>query len=173
MRKIVITGCSGGGKSTLLAALAAEGHATVTEPGRRVIAAERACGGDGFPWSNPKRFADLAFDMALADYTAANAPLTFFDRSALDQAAWYAREGLHPPAPPPRYDRVVLLAPPWEALYANDADRRHDYDAALVEYHDLASRLPLWGYSCHHLPKAPVQDRVKFVMALMMNEPAK
>lgn len=164
MRKVVITGCSGAGKSTLLAALAAEGHATVEEPGRRVIAAEHRSGGDGFPWSNSKRFADLAYEMAIADYEAATAPLTFFDRSALDQAAWYMREGLEPPAAPPHYDTKVLLAPPWDGLFERDEDRRHSFEAALIEYDDLAERLPGWGYRCYLLPKVPVPDRVRFAL---------
>ena len=36
----VLSGCSGGGKSTLLAALARRGFATVEEPGRRIVAEE-------------------------------------------------------------------------------------------------------------------------------------
>jgi predicted ATPase len=36
-RFVVISGCSGGGKSTLLAELARRGHAVVEEPGRRIV----------------------------------------------------------------------------------------------------------------------------------------
>ena len=35
----VISGCSGGGKSTLLMELARRGHAVVDEPGRRIVQA--------------------------------------------------------------------------------------------------------------------------------------
>jgi predicted ATPase len=42
-RFVVISGCSGGGKSTLLAELGRRGHAVVEEPGRR-IACSRAEG---------------------------------------------------------------------------------------------------------------------------------
>ncbi|MEO1705188.1 MAG: AAA family ATPase, partial [Pseudomonadota bacterium] len=44
---ILITGCSGGGKSTLLAALAQQGHAVVREPGERIVRSEMASGGMG------------------------------------------------------------------------------------------------------------------------------
>ena len=37
---VVISGCSGGGKSTLLAELARRGYAVVEEPGRRIIVDE-------------------------------------------------------------------------------------------------------------------------------------
>ena len=36
-RFIILSGCSGGGKSTLLAELARRGFATVEEPGRRIV----------------------------------------------------------------------------------------------------------------------------------------
>ena len=39
-RFIILSGCSGGGKSTLLAELARRGFATVEEPGRRIVIEE-------------------------------------------------------------------------------------------------------------------------------------
>ena len=44
-RLVVISGCSGGGKSSLLAELQARGHRVVEEPGRRIIAEETVTGG--------------------------------------------------------------------------------------------------------------------------------
>ncbi|HEY5105435.1 MAG TPA: AAA family ATPase [Caulobacteraceae bacterium] len=48
---MVISGCSGGGKSTLLAELGRRGHATIEEPGRRIVreelTGERALGALG------------------------------------------------------------------------------------------------------------------------------
>jgi predicted ATPase len=49
-RFILLSGCSGGGKSTLLAELAQRGFATIEEPGRRVVREELASGGDALPW---------------------------------------------------------------------------------------------------------------------------
>ncbi|WP_299775434.1 AAA family ATPase [uncultured Tateyamaria sp.] len=39
---ILLTGCSGGGKSTLLSALADQGFSTVVEPGRHIVSEELA-----------------------------------------------------------------------------------------------------------------------------------
>lgn len=172
MRKIVITGCSGGGKSTLLAELATRGQAVVKEPGRRVIAAERAAGGTGFPWDDADRFADLAFWMAVADHATAKADVTFFDRSALDQAAWYARQGSAPPGDVPHYDKTVFMAPPWPDIHSTDPDRRHGFDAAVDEYTDLVIRLPDWGYHCHVLPMVSVTDRADFILDTLAREAA-
>ena len=79
---VVLSGCSGGGKSTVLAKLAALGHAVVEEPGRRIIAEEIASGGTALPWIDLEAFLRRAIDMALADRAAAaaNQAWTFFDR---------------------------------------------------------------------------------------------
>ncbi len=88
-RFVLISGCSGGGKSTLLAALAAEGHATVPEPGRRIVESERARGGRALPWIDPEAFARRAVALALADRRAArgHSGRVFFDRGLIDAAA--------------------------------------------------------------------------------------
>ena len=154
----------------MISELSMRGYATVAEPGRRVIAAERARDGDGFPWENAERFADLAFWMAVGDHGAAESDPTFFDRSALDQAAWYARQGSAPPGEVPSYDSQVFLVPPWREIFETDDDRRHGFDAAVVEYGDLATRLPAWGYHTHILAKAPVADRADKVLEVMAGE---
>jgi len=45
----VISGCSGGGKSSLLAELARRDFATIEEPGRRVVREELASDGEAVP----------------------------------------------------------------------------------------------------------------------------
>ena len=47
---VVISGCSGGGKSTLIAELSRRGFAVVSEPGRRIVAEELAGDGKSLPW---------------------------------------------------------------------------------------------------------------------------
>ena len=49
-RFVVISGCSSGGKSTLIAELGKRGHAVVDEPGRRIVKEELASGGSALPW---------------------------------------------------------------------------------------------------------------------------
>ncbi|MFW5881980.1 MAG: AAA family ATPase, partial [Roseicyclus sp.] len=63
--RILLSGCSAGGKSTLLAALAARGHATVAEPGRRVIAA-----GGRHPEADIEAFLRACVACALEDFAA-------------------------------------------------------------------------------------------------------
>jgi predicted ATPase len=56
---VTISGCSSGGKSTLLAELRRRGFATMDEPGRRVVAEELKRGGRALPWADAVAFARL------------------------------------------------------------------------------------------------------------------
>ena len=86
-RFVVLSGCSGGGKSTLLAELRRRGHATVDEPGRRIVKEESADGGTALPWIDLTAFARRAIEVALADREEAR------DRPAGSSsiAAWWMR----------------------------------------------------------------------------------
>jgi ABC-type lipoprotein export system ATPase subunit len=46
---VVISGCSGGGKSTLLSELVNRGYSVVLEPGRQIVKEQTAIGGDALP----------------------------------------------------------------------------------------------------------------------------
>src|SRR5271167_4972217 len=88
-RFVVISGCSGGGKSTLLVELGRRGYATVDEPGRRIVKEKMLGEGLALPWVDEIAFARRAIALALADRTAANrvAGWVFFDRGLIDAAA--------------------------------------------------------------------------------------
>ena len=66
-RFVVISGCSAGGKSTLLAELSRRGHAVVEEPGRRIVQEELQGEGLALPWVDPIAFARRAITMSLED----------------------------------------------------------------------------------------------------------
>ena len=172
-RRILITGCSGGGKSTLLAALGRAGHATVPEPGRRIVAEALAGNGNGtaLPWTDPGRFARRALMLARADLAAAQGTLVFFDRGMIDAAVALRHEegialetSLGGPSP---YDDPVFVAPPWPEIYATDPERRHGLAEALAEHDRILQGLADLGHRVIPLPKVPVQDRLDFVLGTL------
>jgi predicted ATPase len=172
---LVISGCSGGGKSTLLAALDERGWSTVPEPGRRVLQVQRKTGGTAMPWQDMAAFARACLAVAAGDYPvaagASHRP-TVLDRSAVDAATALERLGVLNAADEEavagcRYAPVVLMAPPWPELFASDEDRRHDFAEAVAEYDALCASYPRRGYRCIALPRQPVAQRVAFVEALL------
>jgi predicted ATPase len=132
-RFVTITGCSGGGKSTLLRELQRRGHAVVEEPGRRIVAEELERRGTALPWIDGAAFARRAIDMALADRADAErrAGWVFFDRGLIDAASalQHLADGdvLETIGRSCRGNRSVFMAPPWLEIYVNDPARRHGF----------------------------------------------
>jgi predicted ATPase len=164
--RVVISGCSGGGKSALIDALAARGHRTVPEPGRRVVRAALAGEGGALPWEVPGAFAAECLRLALADMEAvgAEAEAVFFDRSGLDALLWLDALGLPLPEGADRvlaqrFD-LVALAPPWPELRVVDEERRGDMAGAEAEYRALRAGYPARGHRTLVMPKTTVAARI-------------
>jgi predicted ATPase len=172
-RFVLLTGCSGGGKSTLLAELEARGHSVVEEPGRRIVKQELEGDGRALPWVDDAAFARRAIEMALADREAARdrPGWVFFDRGLIDAASALEQitgeAVLQDLADRHRYHRHVFLAPPWPEIYVTDPERRHGLEAALPEFERLERELPALGYEVILLPKIGVADRADFVLATL------
>lgn len=161
-RLFVLSGCSGGGKSTLIEALAARGHATMAEPGRRVLRA-----GGPAPWEDLEGFLRACLALAVLDHARARAmpgPV-IFDRSAVDALSGLEALGAAGEAPGLRYASPVFLVPPWPELFACDAERRHGFEAAVAEYKRLAGAFLAAGYAVEIMPKASVAERVAWIEA--------
>src|SRR6516164_10256590 len=133
---VTISGCSSGGKSTLLLELRRRGFATVDEPGRRIVAEELKRGGRALPWADAVAFLRRAIEVSLADRAAADASArwVFFDRGLIDAAAALEHLSGEPVIESLgrvyRYDKRVFLAPPWQQIYTLDHARRHDFSEA-------------------------------------------
>ena len=169
-RFVVISGCSGGGKSTLLAELGRRGYATVEEPGRRIVKEELLSGGSALPWVDGAAFLRRAIAMALADRAAAGRldGWVFFDRGLIDAAAALEHVTGEPAlatlGQTHRYHRRVFLTPPWPEIYETDGERRHDLEAAIPEYHRLLEVYPSLGYEVTILPKISVAERADLLL---------
>jgi predicted ATPase len=172
-RFVVVSGCSGGGKSTLLAELERRGYTVVQEPGRRIVSVEMRASGTALPWSDPIAFLHRAVAMALDDRAAIESGSrsdrwVFFDRGLIDAAAGLqyltgepllARLGqLH------RYHHRVFLAPPWPEIYIQDPERRHRLEDATEEYSRLLEAYPALGYEVSILPKVGVTERADYIL---------
>jgi predicted ATPase len=168
-RFVIISGCSGGGKSTLLAELHRRGHAVVEEPGRRIVREEVKLNGLAVPWVDAAAFLRRVIEMALVDWESVTAleGWVFFDRGLIDAAAGLQHltgdQMLDVLGQSYRYHRRVFLTPPWPEIYVVDPERRHGLDAALAEYSHLLEVYPSLGYEVVVLPKVGVLERADFV----------
>jgi predicted ATPase len=172
-RFVVISGCSGGGKSTLLTELGRRGYAIVEEPGRRIVKQELAAGGSALPWLDAAAFARRAIAISHEDRAFARtlAGWVFFDRGLIDAAAGLQQltgePALTTVAQSHRYHRRVFLVPPWPEIYLTDRERRHGFAAALGEYSRLRDAYPALGYQVYVLPKVGVVERADYVLRVL------
>lgn len=172
-RRIIVTGGPGSGKTSLIEALAAAGHATSPEAGRAVIRRQQAIDGQALPWRDRALFAELMLDRELEAHARAENATgpVFFDRGVPDVVGYLALCGL--PVPPHveraarevRYDRRVFIAPVWPEIFAQDAERRQDLDEAQRTFDAMAAVYPRFGYEVVELPRVPVAERLAFVLS--------
>src|SRR5690242_939578 len=162
---VMISGCSGGGKSALLSELERRGHAIVAEPALRVVADERQRDGRALPWIDAVAFGQRVLAMSIADHETAQ-ELTFFDRGIVDAGVVITARGGELPADAVaqyRYDRL-FLAPPWPEIYEINDDRRHSLDKALRDYERVRMAHLHARYDPIPLPRDTVAARADFVL---------
>lgn len=167
----VVTGASGGGKSTLIRALRRRGALCVDEAGREIVREELAREGDGLPWADRMKFRDLLLSRSLAKFDAVeerSAPV-FFDRGIPEAIAWSQLIGA--PLDPARaeqalsrrYAPTVFVAPLWREIFTVDDERRHDWRSAVANHEATLKVYRALGYCLIDLPKCSVKVRADFV----------
>lgn len=168
---IVITGGPGSGTSTLIDALAASGLRHMPEAGRAIIQDQVAIGGAALPWADRSAFAELMLGCELRSWREASAlsGITLFDRGVPDVVGYLTLSGLTVPqhvrnaAALFRYNRRVFIAPPWQAIFGQDTERRQTWEEAEATYHVMVDVYSALDYELVDLPLATIEDRARFV----------
>jgi predicted ATPase len=129
---VVLSGCSGAGKSSLLAELGRRGFPIYEEPGRQVVKEQLYIGGDALPLGNVSQFVELTISRSIHMVTAAcRNQLSFCDRGIIDQISGLKHLNLPIPAHLAaaterfRYHENVFMMPPWPEIFSNDDERKH------------------------------------------------
>ena len=171
-RLFVITGGPGSGKTSVIDALAARGFHTSVEAGRSIIREQLDAGGSALPWLNAALFADLMLAHEIRSYRDALAMSqpAFFDRGIPDVAGFLRLMSL--PIPPAvttaarrfRYDRRVFIAPPWQDIFEQDAERRQSFAESVATHDAMVHAYTASGYELLPLPFTAVAERVNYIL---------
>lgn len=171
-RYVVLTGCSGGGKSDLLGEIASRGFRVFAEPGRQVIKEQNYIGGDAAPGPDIMKFVELTISRTMhhmIEASSACAPV-FFDRSIVDQVSGLEHLKIDVPAHLMRaaemfrYNEHVFIVPPWKEIYRNDCERTHSFEDACAQYATLLATYERLRYKFVLVPKVPVSERADFIL---------
>ncbi|WP_101674763.1 AAA family ATPase [Alloalcanivorax mobilis] len=168
--RFVVTGGPGGGKTTILTALAERGYSFAPESARRIIKERLAAGLS--PRPEPVSFAHEILSTDIEKYRAVDTSVrpTFFDRGILDalymlnaenalkhdEAARYIRNF--------PYNRVVFLLPPWEEIYGTDSERDQTFEQAAEVFEIMKRWYQKWGYETLEVPRSNVEERASFIL---------
>jgi predicted ATPase len=167
-RHAVLTGAPGAGKTTLLDAAAAAGFKTSPEVARRIL---QEPGGMELRSADPLGFAEAMLEAHRREFERhADHPVpVLFDRGFPDVVGFLEVSGL--PVSPAidrvcrelRYEGPILRAPAWAAIYAQDAERIQDWEAAVASDEAVTGAWRRYGYQPVELPFVPVEERLAFL----------
>jgi predicted ATPase len=175
----VISGCSGGGKSSLISELSNHGYSTIPEVGREIVKEQLELNSDITPWQNPKRFCEKLIGKSVLSYhlaekiTTAKDQVIFFDRCFLEGISYYHSLKTENATKYDhflqelRYYSKIFMTPPWKEIYCQDEERKHSFEEAVEEYERLLKTYPQYGYQVIEIPKVSVRERFQFVISII------
>ncbi|MEH6305334.1 AAA family ATPase [Olivibacter sp. CPCC 100613] len=168
----VVTGGPGSGKTSLLQELHSEGISTIMESGRHVIQEQVKKNGDALPWKNKSAFAQQMLEIDIKNFRQnilVNTPL-IFDRGIPDVLGYVKLckmrtfSDLEESVKRFRYNPVVFILPPWQAIYQQDTERKQDFSLAVDTHRMMQHTYTLCGYQLINVPKLSVKSRADMLL---------
>jgi len=182
VKKVVITGGPGTGKTSVIQHLAETGFTCVPEIIRTMTEAAKLNDNKNEVATNPLAFVDdpMAFNRKLLEgrkqqYLHASKEdqdLIFFDRGIPDILAYmdyfkqvYSEEYIHA-CNSYRYDMAIIL-PPWKEIYSSDSSRLENFREATEIHEHLLATYNRFHYDPIFIPKGSVAERVSCILELI------
>ncbi len=170
IKRIVLTGAPGTGKSSLIEALGGLDYPVHRENARAWISEHKDRPNAPMPWHRLEEFSQKMIDAGIDSYERAMpGEFNFYDRGIPDTLAYLKVDGKPIPSEwislmtTYRYEDLVFIAPLWPEIYSPDPERKESWDQAERIHEALCEVYDSLGYRLIELPKSPLEDRIEFV----------
>lgn len=169
LKKYIITGAPGTGKSTLIKSMQSKGVLCAEEVSRDIIKNEQLLQSDGMPWDNMERFCQLVFKETMHRFKTQE-DIQICDRSLLDIVAYLNHVNLHVFDKLSQfnfhkyYHNTVFFAAPWEAIYQTDPQRPENFKTQLALSKTIEKVYSSYGFTLCYLPRVTVAERTSIIM---------
>lgn len=172
IKKVVITGGPGSGKSTLINELMRRKYHCFEEISRDITLNAQKEGVAQLFISQPKLFSELLIKGRLKHFNQADklkTNLAFFDRGVHDILAYMDYIGNSYPnefieaANATKYDYIFILKP-YKVIYKTDNERYEDFNQALKIHEHLIATYTFFNYKLIDVPFDTVENRTDFIL---------
>lgn len=169
MKRYIITGAPGTGKTTLIDYLRNDGFVCFDEVSRKIIKQQQLINGNKTPWEDVAGFTKLVYEYTLKDLEMPISGIAFSDRGLADNIA-YLKLRNHSVNPFFKtfdyhkfYHKKVFVLPLWKSIYTQDPQRLQSYKEAQKLYKLLLQEYEHLGFEFYELPKNTVESRIEFI----------
>lgn len=167
IKRYIITGAPGTGKSSIIEHLKAKGYHCFDEVSRIIISEQQIINGDLLPWKNLLGFADECYMRMQSQLNHAMRGINIYDRGIPDIIAYLKNGNIHNTksylSEINQYKQHVFYCPIWDDIYINDPQRPESLDyAKKIDFH-LRNTYKNLGFNLLELPKEPIDLRVGFI----------
>ena len=172
IRRILITGSPGSGKTTLIKGLKKKGYKVFYEFSRSLIRSPYNDGSKNLFLKDPINFSAKLLDRRIKQFNDAKRikkaknNLVFYDRGIQEISGYLRAIGLENSSwekklTDYRYDKV-FIAPPWKEIYINDKQRFETYKEAKIYYRFIKASYEI-KHELIEIPKIDIESRIDFV----------
>ena len=175
MKRILLTGAPGTGKTTVIEALIKHRYYCLPEISRSIILEGQQKGVDQLFLTDPNLFNNRVLEGRIEQFescTTIDSEFVFFDRGLPDIMAYntYVNEThderLMQALADYRYDEVFVF-PPWQKIYQQDNERYESFNEATTIHHNIITTLSKLQYQYHLIPLDSITTRVHFIIATL------
>lgn len=173
MKRIILTGGPGTGKTTIISELKKRGYRCLPEVSREIIIeAQETRGIDQLFLTHPDEFNEKLLSGRINQFTSCNSfedNYIFLDRGLPDIVAYNdyikVKSSLDVINAVENhiYD-FVFIFPPWQDIYKNDNERYESFEEAQKIYADLKATYRRLNYDYCEVPQGSIMERANYIL---------